>query len=85
MDPMRAQWLEEISPDLFWDVRREDVDVSRHLRWLVERVLSRGRLEDWRVLARHVGYPGLRAVAPELRLAARERHFLEWVLGAHHA
>jgi hypothetical protein len=79
------QWLGELSPDLFWDVRRDAVDVDKNRRWLVERVLTRGRLEDVRLIARHISYPALREVAPRLRIEPRERHFLEWILESHHA
>ena len=67
-------WLESLSPDLFWDVARDQVDADKNRRWLVERVLTR-----------HLGYDALREISPRLRLAGRERHFLDWILESHHA
>ena len=79
------QWLEKLSPDLFWDVAREQVDTVKNRRWLVERVLTRGRVEDWQLLTQNLGYAALRELSPRLKLDRRERHFLDWILEAHNA
>ncbi|MBF0433347.1 MAG: hypothetical protein HQK83_18865 [Fibrobacteria bacterium] len=33
--------------DLFWDVDPEKIDYKQHARFIIERVLSRGSLDDW--------------------------------------
>ena len=68
--------LSALSDQLFWDVPRAAVDGERHRRWLLERVLERGRLEDWLVVSRALGPDGLAALAPELRVGARSANFL---------
>jgi len=78
-------WIAELSPDLFWDVQRDQIDPEKNLRWLVERFLTRGRLEDYQLLTKHIGYQNLRAVANRLKVPAREKYFLEWLLVSHHA
>ncbi len=80
-----ATWLSSLSQDLFWDVSIDSVDPKKNLRWLVERIVTRGRWEDWLLLSRHVPREELRAVLPRLRLTGREKHFLEIYLGAEHA
>ncbi len=35
----KTQWLNEFSPDLFWDVWRDAVDPEKNRRGLVERVV----------------------------------------------
>ena len=78
-------WLEKLSPDLFWDVDRATVDAVKNRRWLVERVLSRGRLEDWRIVSEHLDKATLRELLPVLKIAPRERHYLELFTGSIHA
>lgn len=78
-------WIHQLSPDLFWDVQIDQVNPEKNLRWLVERVLTRGRLEDWQLLTAHVGYQRLRKVSNRLKVPDREQHFLQWVLESHHA
>jgi uncharacterized protein DUF6922 len=38
------------STNLFWDTDETTLDPEKNARFIVERVLSRGRLSDWRVL-----------------------------------
>ncbi len=78
-------WLTALSPELFLDVSVDSVDIRKNLRWLVERVLTRGRWEDWLLLRRHVTPDDLRDVLPRLRVPPRERHFLEVDLESRHA
>jgi hypothetical protein len=32
---------------LFWDIDPETLDVNEHARFIIERVLKKGSLEDW--------------------------------------
>lgn len=38
--------LENLSPHLFWDVDRHEVDLQEHADFLIRRVMERGRRED---------------------------------------
>ncbi|MFZ4618854.1 MAG: DUF6922 domain-containing protein [Rectinemataceae bacterium] len=69
--------MDSLSPELFWDVRREGIDPETQLRWLIERVVDRGRWKDWLVLKESIPREKMKAVLPRLRLQARERIFLE--------
>lgn len=33
--------------ELFWDVKLESIDIEKNARYIIERVLSRGKLTDW--------------------------------------
>jgi len=69
-----------LSPTLFWDVAQESVDWDRHRIWLVERVLARGKWEDWLLVSREISASKLRELEPRLRLQPRERNFLlNWI------
>lgn len=37
----------ELSKDIFWDVDVETIDKEQHARYVIERVLTRGRMEDF--------------------------------------
>ena len=40
----------QFSNVLFWDVDRTSVDIQKHKRWLIARVLEYGMMKDWRTL-----------------------------------
>ena len=65
-----------LSCDLFWDVPRESVDPTVHGRWLVERVIERGRWEDWLHVSESLGVEELERLAPGLRISEKSRKFL---------
>jgi len=70
-------WIDDLSPELFWDVQREDVNPRDNLRWLVERILTHGRWDDWISLRLNTTDEDLRGVSARLKIPLRERIFLE--------
>ncbi|RKX17303.1 MAG: hypothetical protein DRP35_11170 [Candidatus Zixiibacteriota bacterium] len=42
--------LQQLSKHLFWDVDISEVDVEKHVRFIVERVVTRGNLNDFKLL-----------------------------------
>jgi hypothetical protein len=70
-------WVNSLSSYLFWDVPREGVDPDRHARWLVERVLQRGRWEDWLIIRKYYDKSQLLDLKPQLRIDPKTAHFLE--------
>jgi hypothetical protein len=38
------------SKNLFWDIEESTLDVEKHARFIIERVLMRGRMTDWKGL-----------------------------------
>jgi hypothetical protein len=69
-------WLSELSPHLFWDVDRETVDPDRHARWVLERVLQRGRWEDWLIARGKYPKETMRALASRLHVDRKAAAFL---------
>lgn len=43
-----SEYIKSLTPSLFWDVDRETIDDERHRRFVIGRVLERGRIQDWR-------------------------------------
>ena len=69
-------WIKNLSPELFWDVSQKEVDPEIHERWLIERVLQRGRWEDWLILKTQYDKSRLRDLIPQLRLDPKAANFL---------
>lgn len=73
-------WINNLSSYLFWDVPREGIDPDKHARWLVERVLQRGRWEDWLIIRNHYNKRRLLNLKPQLNINPKSAHFLELYL-----
>ncbi len=43
------------SRSLFWDVNIDSLDIEVHSRFIVERVVSRGNMQDWDLLKKMYG------------------------------
>lgn len=65
--PHRHLKLADFSEGLFWDVAPDTLDIERHLKYVVARVLEAGTLEDWQLLSRHFTLPRIIDVARQLR------------------
>ena len=37
----------KLNKALFWDIDFEKIDYQKHIRFVIERVLTRGNLSDW--------------------------------------
>ena len=51
------QYINMFSAHLFWDVRREDLDLDKHSEYIIKRVLEYGVWNDWMVLRIYYGLP----------------------------
>ncbi|MCC5850726.1 MAG: hypothetical protein JJU29_21775 [Verrucomicrobia bacterium] len=68
---MNAQdFIQKLSPTLFWDVDPATVDASRHKRFVICRVMDRGTREDVRLAWDHYSNDEIR----EALLGARTLH-----------
>lgn len=62
---------------LFWDTDAATLDLDRHAKQIIARVVERGGLEGWHRLRRHYGDDKLRQVVTQLRtLEPRTVNFL---------
>ena len=57
----------DFSQTLFWDVRRENIDLDTSRGYVIERVIERGNLNDLRLLRKRYTLKGIASVARELR------------------
>jgi hypothetical protein len=67
----------DFSPHLFWDVDVESLDLDRHKKWLVKRVLDYGLMKDWRLLYDLMGFEEITHYATQIRdLSEKSMHFI---------
>ena len=45
----------EFNKALFWDVQIDSLDIETHARFIIERIVSRGDLADWKLLKKIYG------------------------------
>ncbi len=63
MDPL----ISKLSPHLFWDVDRETIDSTIHKRYIVQRILSRGSMNDFKLMNIYYSNDSLIAEIKEIR------------------
>jgi len=71
-----SAWIMKLSPSLFWDVYQRTVDPDRHARWLLERILERGRWEDWESVRDNLGRKQLDGLYETIRVSPKSLNFL---------
>ena len=62
-----SEFLKGLSRRLFWDVDPETIDERAHCRYVIQRVLERGTLEDIRSTIAHYTMPFMIAEAQKIR------------------
>jgi hypothetical protein len=63
----KVQALQSLSGHLFWDVERSAVDMDTHEKFIVQRVLEYGLLEDWVIIKKYYGIAELARIGSSLR------------------
>ena len=59
--------MEDFSPNLFWDADPKDLDLVKHKKYVVQRVLERGTLDDMRHMFAMYGFDDVVATSKMLR------------------
>lgn len=60
-------FVQSLSPCLFWDVDPDTIDDRAHCRFVIQRVLERGSLEDLKATVARYTLPGMIAEAQQIR------------------
>lgn len=58
---------EKLNKSLFWDTKIENVDSDKHARFIIERVMTRGLLNDWFVIKSYYGFEKMKAEVVNIR------------------
>lgn len=62
-----SDFIKSLSQRLFWDVDPATIDDHVHCRYVIQRVLERGSLEDIRATVAHYTMPVMIAEAQQIR------------------
>ena len=62
-----SSFVQSLSKGLFWDVDPETVDEVKHRRFIIQRVLERGDLDDWNNTKAHYTVPVIVDEAKQMR------------------
>jgi hypothetical protein len=70
-------FLNSLSPHLFWDVKREELDADTHQLFIIQRALEYGFMEDWRATVDFYGNEVIAASVVKMRsLEKKSLHFV---------
>ncbi|MDR1592378.1 MAG: DUF2333 family protein [Prevotellaceae bacterium] len=59
--------MPDFSPNLFWDTDIADLDMEKHKKFIVNRVLDYGSWDDWKIIRDYYGLIQVRDIAKDLR------------------
>jgi hypothetical protein len=60
-------FISQYSPHLFWDVKREEIDVDKNKAYIISQVLEYGKLNDWKLILSYYGLEQIARTAMDLR------------------
>lgn len=60
-------FIAQLTPSLFWDVEMETIDPEKHRKFIINRVLGRGRMFDWFLLRDYYTLEVIVEVAKKVR------------------
>lgn len=66
-----STFLEQLRPGLFWDTQPGNIDAERHARAIIQRVVERGTIADWKATRKYYGDAKMRSVVTSLRWLSR--------------
>jgi len=55
------------SSHLFWDVKREDIDLDKNRSYVISQILEYGLLNDWKLILSYYGMKQIVQTAMDLR------------------
>ena len=73
--------IQQLSKHLFWDIDKSTFDIQKHRRWLIERVIGYGTLEDWKEITAFYGLEIIGEEAVQIRtLNKKDLNYLSVIL-----
>ncbi len=59
--------MHQFSPNLFWDINPNDIDMEEHAAFIAHRVLEYGLIEDWNYILSYYGISHILSMALQYR------------------
>lgn len=77
MDEYEKYNVNNFSSHLFWDVRKEEIELGKNKSFIIQRVMEYGLYEDWLLINKIFGFDKILEVSKKLRsLDPKALHFL---------
>jgi Family of unknown function (DUF6922) len=74
--------IAQFSKHLFWDVKRDKIDVDKNKAYIIWQVLEYGKLSDWKLIKEHYGIAQIAQCATDFRtLEKRALSFISLLSG----
>ncbi|MBA3985473.1 MAG: hypothetical protein H0X63_02615 [Flavobacteriales bacterium] len=71
-----------LSPHLFWDVDRVNLDMEKNASFIIKRVLEYGLWNDWKIIQQNYGIANIAQTALKFReLEPKSLHFIAVLSG----
>ncbi len=71
----------QLSKYLLWDTNPDTIDFEKSARHIIERVVTRGKLEDWRAILKYYGLDRIKKEVVRIRaMDAKTLTFLSTIL-----
>ena len=61
------KYLLEFNPALFWDTDMNNINAEDHVHYIIERVVTRGNMEDWRRIHTMYGHEKIKNISVQIR------------------
>jgi hypothetical protein len=59
--------INELSSYLFWDTEYEHINPEKNKKWIIQRVLEYGLLNDWKLIHNYYGLKEIASVVKQLK------------------
>ncbi|MDR2835263.1 MAG: hypothetical protein LBV69_03560 [Bacteroidales bacterium] len=69
---MTKEMLNNFSGNLFWDTDPNDIDIEKHAKLIINRVLDYGMWEDWLFIRKYYGLEKIKNLALAIRSMERK-------------
>ena len=63
----KEKYINQLSPVLFWDVDRSQLDMDTYPSFFVQRVLEYGQWSDWNIILKYYGLEKIADVCKNMR------------------
>lgn len=59
--------INQFSSNLFWDANPSELSMDEHSRYIIQRVLEYGEMDDWRLINKYYGLEKIVAECKQMR------------------
>ncbi len=76
--------ISQFSEHLFWDVKREQIDLDKNIDYVIGQVLEYGKFTDWKLISNYYGINKIAEIAVNFRsLEKKTLSFISFLSGIH--